>query len=115
MHGGWDAGCAAKTRYDLAVAGGRLTREQLDLATRQLAACEASDWFWWLSDSNSASAVAEIESLFRAHLAHLYALLGEAPPAALALPVARGGAAPDTGGAMLRASPKEPEARASQR
>ena len=111
----WDLLCAAKARYDLAVAGGGLTREQLDLATRQLAACEASDWFWWLSDSNSASAVAEIESLFRAHLAHLYALLGEAPPAALALPVARGGAAPDTGGAMLRASPREPEARASQR
>jgi alpha-amylase/alpha-mannosidase (GH57 family) len=111
----WDLLCAAKARYDLAIASGRLTPEQRDRATRQLAACEASDWFWWLSDRNSAAAVAEIESLFRAHLAHLYALLGEAPPATLDQPVARGGAAPDAGGAMLRASPKAPEAQVSQR
>ena len=100
----WDLLCAAKERYDLAVAGGRLGPIELDRATRQLAACEASDWFWWLSESNSEFAVAEIESLFRAHLAHLYALLGEAPPAALALPVAHGGSAPDAGGAMRRAT-----------
>ncbi|MDO9451174.1 MAG: glycoside hydrolase family 57 protein, partial [Rugosibacter sp.] len=43
----WDLLCAAKQSYDLVMASGRLSPEKSALATRQLAICESSDWFWW--------------------------------------------------------------------
>ncbi|HEX6136546.1 MAG TPA: glycoside hydrolase family 57 protein [Casimicrobiaceae bacterium] len=98
----WELLIAAKAQYDLARA--RLPSERLPRAERQLAACEASDWFWWLASANPAAAVAELEHLFRMHLSHLYILLGEAPPAALARPIARGGGTPEAGGTMRRAT-----------
>ena len=98
----WELLAAAKREFD--AASGRLTPGRLQSAARQLAACEASDWFWWLSPANPAAAVAELERLFRVHLAHLYILLGECPPATLARPIAQGGAVPETGGTMRRAS-----------
>ena len=97
----WELLTAAKREFD--AASGKLAPDRLRSATRQLAACEASDWFWWLSSSNPASAVAELERVFRMHLAHLYILLGECPPATLARPIAQGGGAPETGGTMRRA------------
>jgi hypothetical protein len=38
------------------------------------------------------------------HLAHLYILLGQSPPAALSQPIAPGGPLSETGGAMRRAT-----------
>ncbi len=98
----WELLVAAKRAYD--VASEVVPAERLRRAQQQLAACEASDWFWWLSPANPAAAVAEIERLFRMHVAHLYILLGESPPAALEQPLAHGAGAPETGGTMRRAS-----------
>jgi alpha-amylase/alpha-mannosidase (GH57 family) len=98
----WELLIAAKQSYDRAWAS--LPEERAHRAHRQLAACEASDWFWWLSPANPASAVAEIERVFRTHLAHLYILLDEAPPATLVRPIASGDGAPEAGGTMRRAT-----------
>src|SRR5262249_45847902 len=48
----WDLLCAAKQSFDLVMASGRLDEASARDAERQLAACEASDWFWWLGDYN---------------------------------------------------------------
>ncbi|MDP3858371.1 MAG: glycoside hydrolase family 57 protein [Stagnimonas sp.] len=57
-------------------------------ARRALAACEGSDWFWWPGTHHIASAIADFDRLFRAHLRELYSLLGETPPAVLDQPFA---------------------------
>jgi alpha-amylase/alpha-mannosidase (GH57 family) len=98
----WELLIAAKARYDSA--GANLSPERLRCAQRQLAACEASDWFWWLSSANPAEAVSELERLFRMHVANLYMLLGASPPATLAQPIAHGAGAPEAGGTMRRAT-----------
>lgn len=98
---GWDMLCAAKRAYDRVVASGALDAETLAAATRQLAACEGSDWFWWFGDYNPAAAVSDFERLFRRHLGNLYRLLGEPLPDELAQVVSRGGGNPERGGVML--------------
>ena len=99
---GWDLLVEAKQHYDAAVQGGRLSGARLEAATRQLAVCEGSDWFWWLGDYNPAESVSEFESLFRSHLANLYTLIGEEPPDTLTHPLSHGTGAPDQGGTMRR-------------
>ena len=54
---------------------------------RQLAVCEASDWFWWLGPDNRLQDGPEFDRLFRLHLAELYVLLGTVPPAELEQPL----------------------------
>lgn len=81
---GWDLLCAAKQSFDLVMASGRLDEARRRAALRQLAACEGSDWFWWLSGHNRPLTVANFDELFRAHLANLYRLLDLPPPASLA-------------------------------
>jgi alpha-amylase/alpha-mannosidase (GH57 family) len=98
----WDLLCAAKASFDLVV--DRLAGERREAALRQLAACEGSDWFWWMGDYNPAHAVASFDALFRENLRRLYALLGLPAPASLDEPISRGGGHPEIGGAMRRAS-----------
>jgi alpha-amylase/alpha-mannosidase (GH57 family) len=86
----WDLLCAAKRSYDLVFASGRLNREKSTLATRQLAICESSDWFWWFGDYNPAAAVASFDHLFRRNLARLYRLIELDPPAQLNNPISAG-------------------------
>jgi len=101
----WDLLVAAKQSYDLVMASGRLDEQAASAATRQLADCEGSDWFWWFGDYNPAVAVSTFDRLFRAKLAHLYRLLGLPPPAALEAPVSRGAAAAmEASGTMRRAT-----------
>jgi alpha-amylase/alpha-mannosidase (GH57 family) len=100
----WDLLCAAKTSFDLVADSGRLAGPQREMAFRQLAACEGSDWFWWMGDYNPAHAVASFDALFRENLRRLYALLNLPAPAALDEPISRGGGHPEIGGAMRRAS-----------
>jgi alpha-amylase/alpha-mannosidase (GH57 family) len=99
---GWDYLVAAKRAYDTAVAGGRLAPDQLTLATRQLAICEGSDWFWWFGDYNPASSVSDFEQLFRIQLRELYRLLDLAPPAILDVPLSVGGDWTEHSGTMRR-------------
>ncbi len=53
----WDLLCAAKRSFDSVVASDRLNGREMELATRQLADCEASDWCWWFGDYNPAESV----------------------------------------------------------
>jgi alpha-amylase/alpha-mannosidase (GH57 family) len=100
----WDLLCAAKASFDLVVDGGQLAGDRREAVLRQLAACEGSDWFWWMGDYNPAHAVAIFDALFRQNLRRLYALLGLPAPASLDEPISRGGGHPEIGGAMRRAS-----------
>ena len=86
----WDLLVEAKRAFDRVMAENRLNETQQAQAERQLAHCEASDWFWWLGGDNSAVNVAQFERLFRLHLASLYQMLGEAVPDQLTRPFAHG-------------------------
>jgi alpha-amylase/alpha-mannosidase (GH57 family) len=99
----WDLLCAAKQSYDLVLASGRLAAEKSALATRQLAICESSDWFWWFGDYNPAASVASFDHLFRHNLVRLYHLLQLEPPAQLEVPISAGSSAA-AGGSMRRAT-----------
>jgi len=100
----WDLLVAAKQGYDVVVGSGRLSPAEAELARRQLAVCEASDWFWWLGDYNPADAVASFERVYRANLAGLYRLLGLEPPPSLNESLGHGSGHPEIGGAMRRAN-----------
>jgi alpha-amylase/alpha-mannosidase (GH57 family) len=99
---GWDYLVAAKRAYDGAVIGNTLKAEDLALATRQLAVCEGSDWFWWFGDYNPASSVSDFEQLYRTQLRELYRLIAVEAPAALDLPLSTGGGWADNAGTMRR-------------
>jgi alpha-amylase/alpha-mannosidase (GH57 family) len=100
----WDLLCEAKQSFDLVMASGRLDEARRGEGLRQLGACEASDWFWWLGDYNSQFAVASFDELYRDALGNLYRLLGLPPPEGLARPLGRGAGHPEAGGAMRRAA-----------
>jgi alpha-amylase/alpha-mannosidase (GH57 family) len=99
---GWDYLVAAKQAYDSVVATGKLTADQLAQATRQLAVCEGSDWFWWFGDYNPAGSVSDFEQLYRTQLRELYRMLGVAPPALLDVPLSSGGGWAENAGTMRR-------------
>ncbi|MEO8309357.1 MAG: glycoside hydrolase family 57 protein [Pseudomonadota bacterium] len=99
---GWDLLCDAKQAFDAAVAGGHLTDSELYRAREQLAACEASDWFWWFGDYNPAAAVRDFDELFRHQLASLYRSLHLEPPVTLQRSISAGHGAPESGGVMRR-------------
>jgi alpha-amylase/alpha-mannosidase (GH57 family) len=99
---GWDYLVAAKEAFDSAVAAGKLNADQVALATRQLAVCEGSDWFWWFGDYNPAGSVSDFEQLYRTQLRELYRMLGVAPPALLDVPLSSGGGWAENAGTMRR-------------
>lgn len=99
---GWDMLGDVKKAFDRVVTEGRLSEQQLAIAETQLAVCEGSDWFWWFGDYNPGEAVSDFEKQYRLNLTNLYRLLGEEPPAYLALSFTQGSGAPDMGGAMRR-------------
>ncbi|MGH8865510.1 MAG: hypothetical protein ACREVZ_12815, partial [Burkholderiales bacterium] len=99
----WDLLCAAKRSFDLVITSGRLNQEQTRAAYRQLAACEASDWFWWLGDYNPRFAVTSFDQLYRAGLSNLYQLLNLPVPENLTQPISHGSGHPEAGGVMRRA------------
>ncbi|MCX7099306.1 MAG: glycoside hydrolase family 57 protein [Methylococcales bacterium] len=97
---GWDMLGEVKYAFDKAIAANHLTDKQIQKARLQLAVCEGSDWFWWFGDYNPGEAVSSFEKQFRLNLANLYRLLGEEPPAYLALSFTQGSGDPAMGGAM---------------
>lgn len=97
---GWDMLGDAKRAFDAAVSAGRLSGELLQVAERQLAVCEGSDWFWWFGDDNPAETVTDFDSMYRMHLANLYQRIGEEPPQYLSQSFTRGGGTPVHGGVM---------------
>lgn len=99
---GWDMLGDVKKVFDRVVSSGKLSDYELSVAEIQLAVCEGSDWFWWFGDYNPGEAVSDFEKQYRLNLANLYRLLGEEPPAYLALAFTQGSGAPAMGGAMRR-------------
>jgi alpha-amylase/alpha-mannosidase (GH57 family) len=99
---GWDLLCEAKRAYDQALASGRLDETQRARAGRQLAACEASDWYWWFGDYNPPAAVRDFDELFRHQLTSLYRALELEPPEYLQHPISVGHGDPEAGGVMRR-------------
>lgn len=67
----WDLLVRAKHVWDAHI-GTAEEREKLD---EMLGICEGSDWFWWLSEQQNATAVARLEALYRDHLKALYRAL----------------------------------------
>jgi alpha-amylase/alpha-mannosidase (GH57 family) len=100
----WDLLAKVKHSFDLVMASGRLSQEEAEAASRQLAVCEGSDWFWWFGDYNPHDSVAAFDRLFRDNLARLYQLLKLTPPRELDEPVSRGAVDAQTTGAMRRAA-----------
>lgn len=99
----WDLLCSAKQNFDLVLASGRLSQAQCAAALRQLAVCEASDWFWWPGPHNPEHTVATFDRLYRENLTSLYRLLDLPAPSLLAQPISTGGGHPEAGGTMRRA------------
>jgi alpha-amylase/alpha-mannosidase (GH57 family) len=99
---GWDMLGDVKIAFDRVVSEGRITEYQLAVAQQQLAICEGSDWFWWFGDYNPGEAVSDFERQYRLNLTNLYRLLGEEPPAYLALAFTQGSGTSVMGGAMRR-------------
>jgi alpha-amylase/alpha-mannosidase (GH57 family) len=97
---GWDLLVAAKLAFDQVMATGRLAEAERIRAEQQLAACEASDWFWWFGDYNPSAAVRDFDELFRHQLTSLYRSLNLEPPASLLLPISVGRGDPVAGGVM---------------
>lgn len=97
---GWDMLGEAKKMFDYVMATKEFDAELREKADLQLAVCEGSDWFWWFGDYNPGDAVSSFEKQFRLNLANLYYLLGEKPPAYLALSFTQGSGAPAMGGTM---------------
>jgi alpha-amylase/alpha-mannosidase (GH57 family) len=98
----WDLLSSAKQAFDLVMASSRLSDEKKRAALRQLAASEASDWFWWPGAHNPQRTVAAFDQMYRDNLAHLYRLLELPAPGALALPISQGTGHPEAGGTMRR-------------
>jgi alpha-amylase/alpha-mannosidase (GH57 family) len=99
----WDLLCEAKNTFDEVLAQATLDETATAAATRQLALCESSDWFWWFGDYNPAEAVSQFDQLFRRQLMNLYQLLGRGAPEALSRPIAIGSGDMENGGVMRRA------------
>ena len=96
----WEILGDAKQAFDRAVSKGYLVGELREAAERQLAVCEGSDWFWWFGDYNPSGTVRDFERLYRLHLANLYQMIGEQPPAYLTQTISQGGGSPQHGGTM---------------
>ncbi len=82
----WSALVRAHERAETAVAG----NSGVQTATSEhLAIVQGSDWFWWYGGRHSSPYDATFDGLFRGHLSAVYAHLGEAAPAELAMPFTR--------------------------
>ena len=82
--------------------GGKLNDDEIKIATRQLAICEGSDWFWWFGEKNSSESVNDFDQLFRAQLKNLYTLLKLQIPDNLDEPLSVGGGNAENAGTMVR-------------
>ena len=98
----WDRLIEAKQAYDEVLAAGKLNADETETATRQLAICEGSDWFWWFGDKNSSESVNDFDQLFRIQLKNLYMLLKLQVPDNLDEPLSVGGGNAENAGTMLR-------------
>lgn len=98
----WDRLVEAKLAYDEIISSAVLNQQESEIATRQLAICEGSDWFWWFGEKNSSESVNDFDQLFRAQLKNLYKLLKREAPDNLEEPLSLGGGSAENAGTMVR-------------
>ena len=98
----WDRLVEAKLAYDDVISSAALNQQENEIATRQLAICEGSDWFWWFGEKNSSESVNDFDQLFRAQLKNLYKLLKLEAPDNLEEPLSFGGGSAENAGTMVR-------------
>ena len=98
----WDRLIEAKRAFDKVLAAGQLNDDEIEVATRQLAICEGSDWFWWFGEKNSSESVNDFDQLFRGQLKNLYQLLKLHEPENLNEPLSTGGGKAENAGTMVR-------------
>ena len=98
----WDRLIEAKQAYDSVLTAGNLNDNEIEIATRQLAICEGSDWFWWFGEKNSSESVNDFDQLFRGQLKNLYKLLKLRAPDNLDEPLSIGGGDAENAGTMVR-------------
>ena len=98
----WDRLVEAKLAYDEIISSAVLNQQESEIATRQLAICEGSDWFWWFGEKNSSESVNDFDQLFRAQLKNLYKLLKREAPDNLEEPLSFGGGSAENAGTMVR-------------
>jgi alpha-amylase/alpha-mannosidase (GH57 family) len=88
----WNLLLDARQAYDRvtrSTQGTSLPEERRRLAYEELLIAEGSDWCWWYGPEHHSENRPEFDKLFRGHLAHVYRLLGEAPPEELSRPILR--------------------------
>ena len=100
----WDMLCAAKHSFDLVMQSDRLNATEKEQASKQLASCESSDWFWWFGDYNPAHSVASFDQLFRKNLMNLYHLLKLPVPSTVFETISKGNDQAQVSGTMQRSS-----------
>jgi alpha-amylase/alpha-mannosidase (GH57 family) len=98
----WDLLIEAKQVYDEVLMANELDETSRLKASRQLAICEGSDWFWWFGDYNPSESVRDFDYLFRHQLDQLYRILGRPIPENLSIPVSTGGDYAESAGTMRR-------------
>lgn len=98
----WDRLVEAKVAYDDTIYSDVLNDEEVEEATRQLAICEGSDWFWWFGEKNASESVNDFDQLFRTQLKNLYRLLRLKAPDNLEEPLSKGGGKAENAGTMVR-------------
>lgn len=99
----WERLVAVKQVFDRFIDNPELNDEEKYRASRQLAICEGSDWFWWFGETNSSNSVSDFDSLFREQLENLYILLKQSPPDNLKQPISIGtNGNTENAGTMLR-------------
>ncbi|WP_456377274.1 glycoside hydrolase [Thiolapillus sp.] len=96
----WDLLADAKMAFDSNI--DTLKKSDAEKATRLLAICEGSDWFWWFGDYNPSDSVNDFDRLFRSQLKTLYCQLCLTPPASLDTPISSGGGHMEHAGTMRR-------------
>ncbi|HEV2385972.1 MAG TPA: glycoside hydrolase family 57 protein [Candidatus Acidoferrales bacterium] len=83
----WELLRAAHDAYDRSSSPGEVTRAQRDRAYESLLVAEGSDWCWWFGPEHASSDDVDFDSLFRTHLAQVYAALRLEAPDNLAQPI----------------------------
>jgi alpha-amylase/alpha-mannosidase (GH57 family) len=94
----WDL--LSRARAALAGGASKLSQADSRAAWRSIYAAEGSDWFWWYGGEHTCREETEFDALFRAHIRHVYELLGEHVPHEVLQPVMT-----DRGGAAIRFRP----------
>ncbi len=84
----WEEIRRARLRLEARRLEGTMSAEIANAALDLILIAEGSDWFWWYGDDFATETKVEFDALFRRHLEKVWRLLGEAPPAQLAHPIA---------------------------